>query len=105
MRGAFPLTRTFAMVTRTVRIATMPIHAIAPSPLARLLLELEARGASGGVDIGGRRMVLTKGSIVEVRTASADASPGGFFVAAGRLSEADLPTPQTQPTAQRTRPQ
>ena len=52
----------------------MPIHAIAPSPVARLLLELEARGATGGVDIGGRRIVLTKGAIVEVRPASDDAS-------------------------------
>jgi hypothetical protein len=79
----------------------MPIHAIAPSPVARLLLELEARGATGGLDIGGRRIVLTKGNIVEVRPASDDASLGDFLVAAGRLSEEDLATAKRQATEQR----
>ena len=68
----------------------MPIHAIAPSPVARLLLELEARSATGGLDIGLRRLVLTQGAIVEVRPASDDAPLGDFLVAAGRLSEDDL---------------
>src|SRR5690349_21455663 len=80
----------------------MPIHAIAPSPVARLLLELEARGATGGVDIGNRRIVLTKGAIVEVRPASEDSSLGDFLVAAGRLSEDDFGLAKRTAAEQRT---
>jgi Tfp pilus assembly protein PilF len=79
----------------------MPIHAIAPSPVARLLLELEARGATGGLDVGLRRLVLTQGAIVEVRPASDDAPLGDFLVAAGRLSEDDLAQAKKQAGEQR----
>src|SRR3954471_12016914 len=68
----------------------MSIHAIAPSPLARLLLELETRTASGGIEAGGRRLVLLKGGLFDVRPAPDDASLGEFLVAAGRLSIEDL---------------
>ncbi len=68
----------------------MSIHAIAPSPLARLLLELESRAASGGIDAGGRRLVLLKGGLLEVRPAPDDGSLGEFLIAAGRLNEAEL---------------
>ncbi len=79
----------------------MPALAIAPSPVARLLLELEERGASGGLDVGGRRLVLAKGAIVEVRPAPEDQSLGEFLVAAGRLSTEDLADAKTQMTATR----
>ncbi len=68
----------------------MSIHAIAPSPLARLLLELETRAASGGIEAGGRRLVLLKGSLFDVRPAPEDDSLGEFLVAAGRLSVEEL---------------
>jgi len=79
----------------------MPALAIAPSPVARLLLELEERGASGGLDVGGRRVVLAKGAIVEVRPAPEDQSLGEFLVAAGRLSVEDLAEAKKQMTANR----
>src|SRR5687767_5034926 len=68
----------------------MSIPAIAPSPIARLLLELEARKATGGLGVGGRRLVLTGGAIVEVRPHAEDSSLGDFLVATGRLSEEQL---------------
>jgi tetratricopeptide (TPR) repeat protein len=80
----------------------MPIPAIAPSPIARLLLELAERGASGGVDTGGRRLVMTKGSIVEVRPAADDSSLGDFLIAAGRLSAEDLAIAKKQMSDTRT---
>src|SRR5690349_12271743 len=80
----------------------MPAFAIAPSPVARLLLELEERGASGGLDVGGRRLVLSKGAIVEVRPAADDQSLGEFLVAAGRVSQEDLASAKKQMTDTRT---
>ncbi len=80
----------------------MPAFAIAPSPVARLLLELEERNASGGLDVGGRRLVLAKGAIVEVRPATDDQSLGEFLVAAGRLTLEDLAVAKKQMTDTRT---
>ncbi len=80
----------------------MPAFAIAPSPVARLLLELEERNASGGLDVGGRRLVLAKGAIVEVRPATDDQSLGEFLVAAGRLSLEDLALAKKQMADTRT---
>jgi hypothetical protein len=77
----------------------MSIPAIAPSPVARLLLELEARKATGGLDVGGRRLVLTEGAIVEVRPHAEDASLGDFLIATGRLSEEQLETAKREASA------
>jgi hypothetical protein len=77
----------------------MSIPAIAPSPVARLLLELEARKATGGLDVGGRRLVLTEGAIVEVRPHAEDASLGDFLIATGRLTEEQLETAKREASA------
>ncbi len=79
----------------------MSIPAIAPSPIARLLLELEARKATGGLPVGGRRLVLTEGAIVEVRPHVDDASLGDFLVATGRLNEAQLESAKREASAKR----
>jgi hypothetical protein len=79
----------------------MSIPAIAPSPVARLLLELEARKATGGLPVGGRRLVLTEGAIVEVRPHVEDASLGDFLVATGRLTEAQLEGAKRDASAKR----
>lgn len=68
----------------------MQIEAMAPSPVARLLLELEEREATGAVDVGDRRVVLTKGAVTDVRPAEGDVSLGPFLVASGRLTQAQL---------------
>jgi tetratricopeptide (TPR) repeat protein len=77
----------------------MSIPAIAPSPVARLLLELEARKATGGLDVGGRRIVLTEGAIVEVRPHAEDASLGDFLIATGRLTEEQLEAAKREASA------
>ncbi|HEX6241563.1 MAG TPA: hypothetical protein VFZ61_11735, partial [Polyangiales bacterium] len=77
------------------------IPAIAPSPVARLLLELEARKATGGFPVGGRRIVLTDGAIVEVRPHADDTSLGDFLVATGRLTEQQLEHAKRDASAKR----
>src|SRR5690349_15961779 len=77
------------------------IPAIAPSPVARLLLELEARKATGGLPVGGRRIVLTDGAIVEVRPHADDASLGDFLVATGRLTDEQLEQAKRDASAKR----
>ena len=79
----------------------MSIPAIAPSPIARLLLELEARKATGGLPVGGRRIVLTDGAIVEVRPHAEDTSLGDFLVATGRLTEEQLEMAKREASAKR----
>lgn len=79
----------------------MSIPAIAPSPVARLLLELEARKATGGLSVGGRRMVLTDGAIVEVRPHAEDTSLGEFLVATGRLSDEQLEQAKNEASSRR----
>lgn len=58
---------------------------LAPSPLARLLLELADRHADGSFDVGGRRFVLHRGSVATISAGDRDEDLGQFLVRAGLL--------------------
>jgi antitoxin (DNA-binding transcriptional repressor) of toxin-antitoxin stability system len=68
----------------------MSMPAIAPSPVARLLLELASRRATAGLEVGGRRIVLHHGAIVDVRPHGNDAALGAFLVASTRITADEL---------------
>jgi tetratricopeptide (TPR) repeat protein len=68
----------------------MSMPAIAPSPVARLLLELASRRATAGLEVGGRRIVLHHGAIVDVRPHGNDAALGEFLVASTRITAEEL---------------
>ena len=65
-------------------------RALATSPLARLLLDLLERKADGSVDVGGRRLVLRGGEVVDVRGTAEDDELGTFLLHSGRIAEAEL---------------
>ncbi|RLB47458.1 MAG: hypothetical protein DRJ42_25370, partial [Deltaproteobacteria bacterium] len=56
---------------------------LAPSPIARLLLDLSIRGADGSIEIGGRRVVLQGGAAVGVHPAADDISFDAFVAQVG----------------------
>lgn len=62
---------------------------LAPSPLARLLLELADRHADGSFDIGGRRFVLQRGAVASISAGPRDEDFGAFLVRAGILDAAN----------------
>ncbi|MBK6807911.1 MAG: hypothetical protein IPG81_03230 [Sandaracinaceae bacterium] len=62
--------------------------ALVPGPIARTLLELAERGASGEIAIGGRKLVLHEGQVIGVLPAPGDEPLDSFLVKAGRLDDA-----------------
>ena len=62
--------------------------ALVPGPIARTLLELAERGASGEIAIGGRKLVLHEGQVIGVLPAPGDEPLDTFLVKAGRLDDA-----------------
>jgi hypothetical protein len=63
----------------------MHARALAPSPLARLLLELADRHADGSIDIGGRRIVLLRGAVADISALADDHDVSQFLVRAGEI--------------------
>ena len=61
--------------------------ALVPGPIARTLLELAERGASGEIAIGGRKLVLHEGQVIGVLPAPGDEPLDSFLVKAGRLDD------------------
>lgn len=80
----------------------MPGRALSASPLARLLLELVERAADGRVDVGGRRIVLRAGEVVDVVAAPEDPSLEQFLHETGRLDGVALETLRAQPSSRDT---
>lgn len=68
----------------------METGGLAPSPVARSLLDLAEQKATGTVEVGGRRVVLQEGRVVDVWAGTDDQGLGAFLVSAGRLSKEDL---------------
>ncbi|MCB9627641.1 MAG: hypothetical protein H6725_09745 [Sandaracinaceae bacterium] len=62
--------------------------ALVPGPIARTLLELAERRASGEIAIGGRKLVLHEGQVIGVLPAPGDEPLDTFLVKAGRLDDA-----------------
>ena len=61
-------------------------RSLAPSPLARYLLDLAEQEADGHIDIGGRTLTLRQGRVVDVTAARGDRSFADFLERAGRLT-------------------
>ncbi|MCU0676624.1 MAG: hypothetical protein MUE69_28000, partial [Myxococcota bacterium] len=59
---------------------------LAPSPVARRLLDAWSRRADGSLDIGGRVVHVRAGRVVAVDRAQDDASVGAFLVRAGHVA-------------------
>ncbi|MGF1468756.1 MAG: hypothetical protein ACFCGT_21730 [Sandaracinaceae bacterium] len=65
-------------------------RALSPSPIARFLLGLAERRADGQVDVGGRKVLLRQGEVVEVTAAEGDGDLRAFLRDAGRVDEERL---------------
>ncbi|MEM9190136.1 MAG: hypothetical protein AAGF12_13210, partial [Myxococcota bacterium] len=63
---------------------------LAPSPIARMLLDLAERGVEGSVVVGGRRVVLRGRSVVDVLPGENDDDLGEFLVRASRITAREL---------------
>jgi len=59
---------------------------LASSPSARMLLELGARRADGSLELGGRRVTLRGGDVVDVSGLPGDPAIDGLLVDAGELA-------------------
>lgn len=70
--------------------------ALVPGPIARTLLELAERGASGEIAIGGRKLVLHEGQVIGVLPAPGDEPLDSFLVKAGRLDDAGARTARSK---------
>ncbi|MFW6049989.1 MAG: hypothetical protein ACODAU_02375 [Myxococcota bacterium] len=68
----------------------MAAPGLAHSPLALMLLDLARRHANGSVHLGGRRVVVRSGAVIDVAAAEGDESLPEFLVRAGRASAADV---------------
>lgn len=56
-----------------------------PSPIALFLLGLDERGADGQIEIGGRRLHLRRGRLVDVSRGEGDLSLAAFMERSGRI--------------------
>ncbi|MBX3252295.1 MAG: hypothetical protein KF901_34295, partial [Myxococcales bacterium] len=61
---------------------------LAPSPVARRLIELWSRRADGSLDVGGRVVHLRAGEVVRVEAGPGDPSVADFLVRAGHVTHA-----------------
>lgn len=74
---------------------------LSPSPLARALLELSERGADGLIEIGGRSVVVRRGSVVNVLGTPDDESFAEFLFSSGRIDAKALTYAKSSKSAHR----
>ena len=68
----------------------MTISPLEASPIAEFLLSLAHRQATGHIEIGGRRISLSKGDVLAISPAKGDEPFGELLVKSGLLSASRL---------------